>query len=258
MKKVKKTIVKVNYFNKITVPGPVPYSNFNPSWSITREETVDGDPDEASKGILAEIQGIVDSVAYAEFDRLSGKKDVNLTEKPQRMTDGYPHVTSIISPDAPPIPNIEDHAKLGTALDGAVKDIVDGKDPGSYEEKLAFTYDWAGMLAGINKQLTENKIKVVAHSLKVRNDAHKFCGELDCIVDYMGGKYILDIKKTKKLTKDITEKYFKQIAAYASTQELVEGGIILTPYEIVVESNLLRYWELFLVDRGAYKQRFGV
>jgi hypothetical protein len=257
MVKAKKTVVKVNYFQKVTIPGPVPYSNFNPSWSITREETVDGDPNEASRGILAEIQGIVDPLAFAALQPIKTEEASDAEKLGHRFTDGFPHVTNIITPDKPQIPNIDDHAKLGTAYDEQMKQLMKHGKYDVYEEKLAFEYDFRTMMTGSIKNINDMRIVMVSDSLKIRHEGYKFCGEMDALVKFMDGIWLLDFKKTKNVTKDLREKYFKQIAAYASTQENIEGGIIFTPYEVIVEGHLQPYWEKFLVDRGIYKQRFG-
>jgi hypothetical protein len=70
---------------------------------------------------------------------------------------------------------------------------------------------------------------------------------------------LVDFKKTKNIQGAIKNKYFMQLAAYSKCLDDIDAIIIINPYaEPIIETNIDKYFGMFLIERGVYKERFGV
>ena len=254
---------KISYTNKATIPSGLPYSNTSPCYTITREygeSQTQNVLDMETQEIKAYIDGMItkDFLAFKDYQKQQGATDHRFTE-----IEGVkvPHVTNIITPDRPAIPNIEEHALLGTALDQAVKNWMD-LGVWVYEEVSApsISGNSEEILSLIAEWFEKNDVRLVDHSIKVHSKEYNYCGELDA-VGYEGNDFtIFDVKKTKKITKALYEKYFMQMSAYAKCLAVEpELMCIISPHnKPIVEANVDKYFNKFLIARGRYQERFSV
>jgi len=177
----------------------------------------------------------------------------------------YPHVTSIITPDEPAIPYINEHGELGTWLDETFKYWAKSGelDPKPFVDKGNIQQTSAELLETLTKWLEKYKesFKITQSDVSCVCDEYLYCGTADCFGEIKIGdnwrKACFDVKKSKVIKGDILEKYAMQISAYMNCHPQIEVGVILSPYNapIVIEKN--SYFGKFLIKRGEYKQRFG-
>ena len=256
---------RISYTNKFTAPSGLPYSNFSPCYTETREydidfsqEVMDEEFNEIKQGIDARIFKDIDLFTDSLKER--GCEGHRFSE-----VDGIktPHVTNILTPDRPPIPNIEEYAAQGTMLDEVVKMRLDmglwvyPEERPTPNVKAPFSELFFGIADWFKKN---PEVRLFNHSRKVYNKEFCYCGEYDAVGYAYNMFTIADVKRTKKITKELYSKYMMQMAAYAKCLE-VEPDLmcIISPYNPpIVEGNIDKYFHKFLLARGAYKQRFGV
>jgi len=256
---------RISYTNKGTIPSGLPYSNINPSYTLTREFEDTLDPSEMDVE-LRDMKDYIDGKIKSDFDmymdfmKQKGCEDHRFTEIEGVKT---PHVTNIITPDRPAIPHIEEHAILGTGLDTATKKFI---DTGEWTvpqieptPNVKVTIDELVML--MSEWFEKNPlVRMTNHSIYVHNKEFCYCGELDSLGFIGEDSCIFDVKKTKVITKELYSKYFQQMAAYAKCLE-VEPDLmcIVSPYnEPIIEANVERYFNKFLINRGRYRERFNI
>jgi len=182
----------------------------------------------------------------------------------------YPHVTGIISPDPLPIPSW--HLDVGKEVDLYMK---------AYFTKIPYEVKTKGLCAAAKKNLKEcveacnewlNKFgpsfeQPILDS-KIINHTDLYVGTQDMEGVYENLYSIVDFKKSKNLGKDIMEKYFMQMAAYAKAEHSggkerheVEQLVIASPFNdpVVVRDRAIdEYYEKFLVKRAEFKKRFKI
>ena len=258
-------IEKITYSNKATV-NIGDYENVNPLYTITREFEIPEGVDRLSyiNTQIIELKTYVDNLIWMDFDAFDKKANEDKA-KDHRFTNHngliLPHVTCILTPDTPSIPNIDDHAELGNAWEATITNLfktneykaVDFADKG----KIKTTYQ--DIFKAGEKMLPEyRKIEVEKYQEPVLNLDFRYAGTLDYLGTYDFLYSIIDAKKTKGITPELREKYFCQMAAYCKCLEPEpEQMIILTPYELIVEGDIEHYFQKFLLLRGRYEQRFG-
>lgn len=267
--------IKISCTKSCKPPSGVPYSNTDHSWTVTQEiempESNNGKKhvEEEVKIQLAWMESYLGDKVKTTFDLWENfRTRENPPEDHYRIIEGrkVPRVTSIITPDRPEIPHIEDHAELGTLLDETWKDFIDYgvwvyRD---YEDKGNIRQSWDDLyFAGYEwLQNNLNGTVFVKHSVPVFNGEWDYCGELDAICKKKDMLVIADFKKTEKLAKAIKEKYYMQMAAYAKAlpkEEQPQGMVIISPFnkpQICPDIDL--YFDKFIEKRKQYKQRFGL
>jgi len=265
-------LIRISYTNKGTIPSGIAYSNISPSYTETREIYVDSQlPDEEVNVLreeqLKQMKEYIDTMIKRDFkDQINFATRDECPETHYRVIDGvkYPRVTKIITPDTPKIPYIEEHAEIGNLLDEVVKIYAQtGKyvyipfeDKGNikckWDEVFQLMWDWL--------QLHGDKCIFTDCDISLKNDEHMYCGEADLYGSFDNIYTLFDVKKTEKLGKAILEKYFMQIAAYAMCCELrPKQVIIISPYnEPIIESDVEKYFEMFLEKREIFRRRFGI
>lgn len=261
-------LIKKSYFNKKTI-NTGNYENENPQCGFTIE--LDVSQDDGMGNTLANFED--------QFARMVSQTDTFLEEKERQIRldlkpldhhrftviDGvkYPHVTNIITPETPKIPDIEKHGEVGTLLDKCCKAYIE-EGIITYPEEIKLEGKWLLMFEecfkGMTKRLEEMKAyKFEAHSLKVHNAPLNYCGELDAIGMFKKKTCIFDFKKTKNL--DVMEdKYFMQMAAYSGCLEKpVDLLVIVNPYEAPrVTDKVSHYFDMFKVKRQEYRDKYGI
>lgn len=254
-------ITKITVGDKSTI-NIGDYENRNPLYSISVE--VEGKK-LTSKAIQTQIDQLKEIIEYninKDYKAIKYHQDL---PPHHRITDGYPHVTNIITPEELKIPNIEWYSITGTALDKTMKYYIDNGvlvHLGDLPDIPEVHAMYCECLEAMKKQLEEfkDKIEFVGHSVKVRNDEHRYCGELDAYGKFDGKYVIFDFKKTKKLSKALLTKYFMQLAAYAKGCEIpCEEIIVLSPFNPPqITNDIEGFFSLFLEKRQQYKEKYNV
>lgn len=247
----------ISYTNKATI-NTGNYENLNPFYSMVLTDV----KDDEVVGERLRIKELVDGWLLEDV-----KKFKTIIPDNHRFTvvEGVktPHVTNIITPDTPAIPYIDEHAELGTWLDGVLKNYFlvkelkefEFKDKGNIKTKAKDLFKQTSIWLEEHGSL----IEVTNTDITCFNQEFSYIGEADLLGTYSKVSAIMDIKKTEKL-KPMLDKYFMQMAAYAVCMNPIpEIMVILSPYnEPVVEGDIDKYFKKFLVSRGRYLERFGV
>lgn len=236
----------------------------------------------------AQITGSTSS--YARKYALNGmfciddNKDPDSTNKHGRETpkvadrfsvkEGCVGVTDIIRlGETPKVANLQKHGDVGTCLDYNFKsNLIDNYVPRREDFVLpTLSGEWQelyeGCVANVSDVVADNSKffdKVTSYEVDtyVMDKTYLYRGEADVICNTKDGFYVLDIKKTKNLTKNKTMRnnYLMQCVAYAYGigKENCLGVVILSPDAFIVECNLEPIWEQFLMRRGEFKGKFGI
>lgn len=293
---MKKTIeISASFTGKISTGS---YENESPFFSIREIlEYAEGEIIPADVGISGR-QKELHAICYDQFRRqaeVSYSEKIAKQYRNIRFYDGkdgikYPSVTSIIgwdedfhvSPD-----ELNQYASRGTIIDKQVEIYLrtgEWKEPKDIPE----IYPDLVTLKGGNLGLVVDDVnfidfyknypfKVLSLQKTYINHDHRYAGrgDIECIIESSNkGKWdkiegvlfdiptILDVKsgaidKTKHL---------KQQTGYAKCNEEVKQiGLIHLNKETkqgysqpIIETNMEKYWSLFLKDRSNFKSRFGV
>jgi len=200
-------------------------------------------------------------------------EDITRIKQPPNLrievVDGvkYPHVTDIISLGiTPAIPHIEEHAYLGNLLDACMKEFVDEGTivyPDNIRPTPNITVTFTDIFDALRGWWKEygSQMHFDRHSVKGINTVHRYLGELDATGTYHSKKAIFDFKKTKKISGELKDKYFMQMAAYANFDKTTkpEVLVICSPFNPpIVTDEIGKYYEMFLAKRKEYKTKFGV
>lgn len=262
-------LIKKSYFNKKTI-NTGNYENENPQCGFTIElDTCQGD---GVGDITADFEAKFARMVCETDTFLEGKeRQIRLNLKPldhHRVTviDGvkYPHVTTIITPITPLIPDIDKHAEVGTLLDSCCKSYVEDGVL-TYPDKVELEGKWLIMFDecfhGMSKRLEDMKkhYQFQAHSVKVHNKDLIYCGELDAVGMFKKKTCIFDFKKTKNLDV-MADKYFTQMAAYSGCLENpIDLLVIVSPYnDPLVTDKVGHYFDKFKELRKEYKEKYGI
>lgn len=225
---------------------------------------------------LEKMQLNLEELTRSAIDReptfSEGSQTVTLPSS-HRFTDingkPCPHVTNIITPDKPTfIKHLEEHGLQGTWLDGCFKNLISegilapiSETPqtpnlGSVKVLFEAAKDW------VAKYVKKDEVEFITHSAKVFNEEHWFCGEMDAMGLYKGQLAIFDFKKTKKLSKQLLEKYFMQMAAYTLSDSIDAKPVVMvicSPYNPpIVSDDIEGYRKKFLELRAVYKANVGI
>jgi len=99
------------------------------------------------------------------------------------------------------------------------------------------------------------------------NDEYMFSGSLDLPANYKGVPSIVDFKTSSNYDNKKIEQFFKQLSAYAKTYSPKVKQLVLVPLNPsnksgygtpIVEKNIDKYFNLFLQDRVAFKEVYGI
>jgi len=269
----KPLLSRVSYTNRATIPTGVQYENQCPSYTITRENIALDTPvgkkylEKWEEKALSEIKGQVDLKIRQDLDLLQNYKTrENVPINSYRLIDGvkYPRVTSIITPDMPNIPFIEDHQELGIKLDETFKIWADtGVFPyDEFKDKGNIKTTWDELYKKACEWIDKygKDVEVNEHSKAVINDEYKYSGELDFKGSFLKRPAIMDVKKTEKIQKSIKDKYFMQMAAYdLANGNSAEIYLIISPFnEPVFTDEKEKYQKMFLQKREEFKKRYGI
>lgn len=262
-------LTKLTFSNKKTI-NTGNYENENPMASITVEFEQSQLPKDTVLSEFCDSQfeymvSRVNALLKAEEEKIKNPKSP-LSHHRVTVINGvsYPHVTSIITPITPLIPDIDKHGEVGTYLDQAFKSYIEEGVFALPQNDLSDK--WLDMLKecvlkmGKRMDAIKDKIELKNHSIKIVNNEHVYCGEMDAEGKYEGEAAIFDCKKTKTLDKNMVEKYFMQISAYAKAYSKdVKCLVILSPYkDPVVTRETDKYFDMFLAKRAAYKEIYGI
>lgn len=270
-----KRTIKLSYTNKATIPSGIQYSNFTPSYTVTQEIRIDDDNQSAdltTKNQMQWMKQYVDDMVMKDFDLLSNLTRKELpTENMYHVIDGkkWPRVTSIITPDRPEIPHIDDHAELGTKLDQLFKDYIEDGEMKyeKFKDKGNIDLTWKQLFDQTIEFVKENDkdIQFKQHSVSVKNTSIHYAGEADAYGMYKGEFALFDFKKTKSISGQIKKKYFMQLAAYAngikshSIAIKPQVLVILSPWnKPIVTDEIDKYFLDFVDCRSAFRRRFGL
>lgn len=212
--------------------------------------------EDAYKRIYTQLQGIVDPILQAEYD----KRRVDLENVRIREKDGkkYPSVTSILNPDgmSGKIKNIQQYAERGNEADKHFKQLMTvGTEPELDKSKfpdLPWEYDIKGFIKS-NKILKKLEMPLWKQDVLVFNDDWMYSGEIDLLKEDI---LILDVKTgTWKWEQQIA--YAKCIPSVqlVAIADLKENKYIELP---ITAPEITKAWEKFLVKRGEFKSRFGL
>lgn len=203
----------------------------------------------------------------------------------------YPSVTSIIGWDKDFYMSAEElaqHAARGTIIDKQVQVFLDTgewlepkKIPEIYPEIVILKKGGLGLEVDnvdFRSFYKEYPFKVISQQQTVLNHENKYGGrmEIKCIIESTNkGKWdkiekvlfdvvtLLDVKATTALDKNYV---MKQNTGYAKCDtEIKQIGVIHLKKDNacgyakpVIETNLNKYWTLFLKDRDNFYKRYGI
>ncbi len=234
------------------------------------------------------------SICYNQFRRQEEAVNIERIQKEYqniRFYDTYPSVTSIIGWDKDfhiSQDELSQHASRGTIIDKQVEIYLntgEWKEPKDISEiypdlvivrngTLNLELDNVNFIAFFEKY----PFKIISQQTKVKNDEHKYAGrmEIKCIIENSNkGEWakikgclfdiptLLDLKCTSSLDKTYV---MKQNTAYANCDEEIKqiGAIHLKKDNVcgyakpIIETDLDKYWSLFLRDRENFTKRYGV
>lgn len=291
---MKRTIeISASYSGKIPMGN---YENENPFYSV-KEVLEDCDWIDAEiKERQKQLQNVCydqfkQQAEFAKMERITNEfKNMRFYDRGEYK---YPSVTSIIGWDKDFFMNEEElgqYAARGTIIDKQVEIYLqtgewkEPKDiPEIYPELVMVKKGALGLAlddVDFPSFFLKYPFKVIDQQMKVFNDDHKYAGrsEIQCIIESSNmGEWekidgilfdvptLLDVKATSSLDKTYV---MKQNTAYVKCPELKDigqiGAIHLTKNnkcgyaKPVIETNLDKYWTLFLRDRENFKKRYGI
>jgi hypothetical protein len=252
---------------KCTVPSGINYSNTDHFLSMSTQTeddilvNVDVKVNEMDNYLAMKGKEFFDK--YLNFRKETGAEGHRVTIKHEKRV---PHVTDILAIEYPPPPiaNLEEYGKLGSACDRLWKNFrrteewvkEDFKDSGliknTYQEVYDKSSEW---------WLKNGKgIEFSDDSGECYSEVFGYIGEYDIIGTMDGASTLFDVKITKDLkNKKTLTKYLCQLAAYAKCFPDIEQVCIISPFnDPVVEGDIDTYFGKFLMVRGKYQERFGI
>jgi hypothetical protein len=254
--------LRVTVCNSMSIASGVQYENYKPFYSI--QELLPAGSD--VEAVIASRKAQLSSVIEDDYKRFHNCRSNDKAIEGHRIEviNGvrYPSVTTVLNPVQPSIPFIEEHAMIGTAMDKCMKGYIDtglmtlGEDVNTPNVKEG----WKSVFNSLSNNIDNlSKFKWIEHSQKVYNHDFIYHGEYDAHAEYEGMNVLVDFKKTKNIKGAIKNKYFMQLAAYSKCLDDIDAIIIINPYaEPIIETNIDKYFGMFLIERGVYKERFGV
>lgn len=194
----------------------------------------------------------------------------------------YPSVTSIISAIEPidfDPAKLRQYASRGSLVHAQVdhffktgiweKDIL--KIPGTKLDYLCVTQgdlklNWTDCSFPNFWDKHSKDFVVESTETKLFNDTQIYAGTADIVCTYQGKRTIADIKTASTYENGKVERYWKQLAAYAKCLEGIEQMVIipLNPSNKsgfgapLIEQDVNRFWGLFLQDRAAFRELYGI
>ena len=263
---------ELNYGNKATV-NLGDYENESPMYNQKLIITIDDGIEINIAEEFEEMRQVVDeqlrlNVAKIRQRKLSTDlKDLRFYEYEGKR---YPSVTSIISlGEKLDIPNLELYGRRGEILHRIfARTITDGKyvwDVTKEEEQaLALIGGISEKDFGFKELLTNDRFDFRLSEVEVYNVEHLYAGRFDAEGFDGQLKVIFDLK-SGSMNKEAMTRAFMQLAAYAHCREGIQALIILpvspkTKKEPIIATNseMERYWQMFLAKRREFKEKFGL
>jgi hypothetical protein len=252
--------IEVVYSNSMKI-NKGNYEQENPFYSAKTvltlpEQTEWKDMETAYKANYEQLKAIVEPLLQADYNA----KRTDLANVRIREKDGkkYPSVTSILNPDgmSKKIKNLEQYSARGNEADRIFKDLmttgVTKEVDKSKFPDLEWTYDIKEFIKS-NKLLKKLEMPLWKKDIEVFNEEWMYSGEIDLLFD---DNLIFDIK---------TGAYkWEQLVAYAKCNpnwravqiaDLKDSKVV---GHNIVDPEMQKAWENFLVKRGEFKCRFGI
>lgn len=265
------------------------YENSKPGFAAEVEFDYEGvlDGIEFQKNIDTH-QKILQKICYDNFKACEQQA---IVEKIQRERsdlriitfDGkpYPSVTSVIGFDSDMFCSPEDlsqyaaqsnlcHAQVAHFIEtGEWKEAKDV--PGTWTDLVIVTKGALGLETNgwsFPDFLKKYPIEGMKNSGRSRNDDYVYCGcpDFEGVPNFEGAEKVASICDVKRTPDKV--KNFKQMAAYARMKGLEHiKQMIIVPLnnktkqgfsQPIVETRIDQYFDMFLKDREAFKNRFGV
>lgn len=275
--KLQNTEIIASFTGKISTGS---YENEAPFFSL--KETYSGDVDDE---FINKRKQQLHNFCYNSFKEVEERSQVEKILKQrsdlrfyERNGKQYPSVTSIIGWDADwfisPMA-LSQYAARGTIVHKQVEIYLQsGKWP--QPEDIPEVYPELVIVKKGDLGLKLDDIDFVEYykkhpfdyidlEEKVYNDEHRYAGRRDIRATFNNKLAIMDVKTSSAVNR---EKAFKQMAAYAmATPGIQTDLMVVIPLtnknkcgygKPIIEDNIKKYWELFLVDRKNFKQRFGI
>ena len=175
-----------------------------------------------------------------------------------RVKDGkkYPSVTSIMSPDPSPVPNIEKYALRGTEYNRGFNEFVQGKpwtpNPSVDISPLKWEFDLSKFFEQFGKEIKFSFLKK-----KVFNEKHLYYGEIDFLGTYKDMTCLADFKTGSWKLEQLAAyaKCLPQLPECLAIFDLKKNKVVAWKTE---DEEVKEAWERFLVLRGRIQERFGI
>lgn len=274
------------------------YENLKPLYSVKETIEVDELPNELGLRVdidamiskrTDELRAMVNSKLDSDYQEQkimrikAQRKDMRFYERGGKQ---YPSVTSIISAIEPidydPM-LLQQYAARGNIVHKQIahyfktgtfeKDI--SKVPGTKldylilsQGSLKLSWEDCNFLGWWEDNSKDIKLGTNASDdseVTVFNDEHLFAGTADLICLYKDKKAVIDFKTASNYDAEKLDKYWRQVAAYCRT--VGAEVMIVAPLnpknkcgygKTLVEDSVEKYFNLFLQDRAAFKQVYGV
>lgn len=261
------------------------YENFSPFYSAKLITKCNGDMVEVISRETDLIRAVLNKKLDEDYERVrienikSTRQDLRFYTRGEKS---YPSVTSVqsaINPISFDADKLRQYASRGSIVHAQVDhffktgvwetDIL--KIPQTKTDYLIVTQGslklkWTDCSPMGFWEKYGKDFEVVANEQTLYNDEYMYAGTADLVCLYQGKKTLADFKTASNYDNDKLEKYWGQTAAYARCLEGVEQLMIipLNPSNKsgfgapIIETDINRYFALFLQDRAAFKQIYGI
>ena len=267
------------------------YENLKPLYSVKQViEIEEGDKDACIPRIMEEMRAFVQSKLDQDYEaqkilRIKNtRKDLRFYERAGKQ---YPSVTSVISAIEPinydPLLLMQYGARGSIVHAQAAHFFKTGtweadplKVPGTKldymvvtQGSLKLSWDDCNFMGWWEDNAKDIKLGAGGadkdSEVTVYNDEYMFAGTADLICTYKGKKAVVDFKTASNYDAEKVDKYWRQVAAYATT--VGAEVMLIAPLnpknksgygKTLVEEDVKKYFNAFLQDRAAFKQIYGV
>lgn len=261
------------------------YENFKPMYSVKEIVTCNGDADEVISSRTDDLRSILNRKLQEDYERMrleqikKTRADLRFYERGGRQ---YPSVTTIINGIEPiqfDPDKLKQYASRGSLVHSQIAHFFKSgaweadvlKVPGTKLDHLIVTQ------GSLQLSITDpnfpafwekhsGDFNVTGSEVTIFNDEYLYAGTADLICEYKGKKSIADFKTGSDYGNERLVKYFQQMAAYAKCLEGIEQIVVipLNPSNKcgygapIVETDIDRFFTLFLNSRAAFKDVYGV
>jgi len=271
------------------------YENYKPMYSVKEIVNVNGNKNGNANKMISgrtdELRTLLKSKLDEDYERLKierikqQRKDIRFYPRGDKQ---YPSVTSIISAVEPidyDPDKLKQYASRGSIVDAQVNHFFQtGKwetdilqIPGTKLDYLIVTQgslklkweacNFPSFWEKYGKDFKPLEGKEFNPQQTVYNDEYLFAGTIDLPCKYKGIPTVADVKTASVYDNAKLNKYWRQTAAYAKSLKRKIGQLMIIPLNPsnktgfgapIIETNIDKYFNLFLQDRAAFKEIYGI